>query len=153
MTNDRPPEFDKRVLAYMPRLRHVAARLAPNGQQEDLVQSTIERGLRYWRSYNPEKNLGGWLVYQMRNVAFEERRRPVATGADMDNIAIQPSQEGDVVVSALLRAVEGSPHADVMRLVASGHTSEEIATMHGVSRQRVHQKITAFRREYVRAAA
>jgi DNA-directed RNA polymerase specialized sigma24 family protein len=143
--DNRPAWYDAAVLAYMPRLRRVAKILTTPSKQDDLVQSTIEAALRYWRSYNPAKNLGGWLVFQMRHIAFTERGAVVATGS-LDLLTVPADQESTVTAAELLRAVEASPHADVMRLVATGHTSEEIATMRGVSRQRVHQKITAFRR-------
>ena len=153
---NRPADFDARVLEQLPRLRRMAGKLVDSDQREDLVKSTVERGLRYWRSYDPAKKLGVWLIYQMRHAAFEGRRKaaPVVDGA-LDQQAVAADQESFADAQGILRQVDASPHADVMRLVAAGHTSEEIAELRGVSRQRVHQKIQAFRRSaaHLRRAA
>jgi DNA-directed RNA polymerase specialized sigma24 family protein len=151
---NRTPGFDANVLAQIPRLRKVASLLVPACDKEDLVQSTVEQGLRYWRNYDPSKSLGGWLVYQMRNIAFKQRHSIVPRGSDasLAFIPVAPRQDDFLVAAELLRSVDESPYADTMRLVATGHTSEEIAERHGISRQRVHQKITAFRRSFKRAA-
>lgn len=150
----RPAGFDTAVLAYLPRLRKVAVNLTFPSEREDLVQSTVETALRLWRSYDPSKNLGGWLVFQMRNIAFKARatNRPTGTDDALDFIPVAPRQDDFIMAAELLRSVDESPYADTMRLVATGHTSEEIAERHGISRQRVHQKITAFRRSFKRAA-
>lgn len=150
--HSRPATFDRQVLSYEPFLHRMSARFAHESDREDLVQSTIEQALRLWASYNPAKNLGGWLVYQMRHIAFTERakKRPLIADKDDPRLQQEPArQESIVYVASALRAIDASPHADVMLLVALGHTSEEIAAMRGVSRQRVHQKITAFRRAAV----
>jgi RNA polymerase sigma factor (sigma-70 family) len=150
---NRPAAFDAGVVANLPKLRRMASKLVDRDQREDLVNSTVEAGLRYWRSYDPAKKLSVWLVYQMRHAAFEGRRKvmPTETGA-LDRQTVPATQEEHAEAQNVMRLVDASPYADVMRLVASGHTSEEIAEIYGVTRQRVHQKIQAFRRSARRAA-
>lgn len=144
----RPAGFDGQVIACLPKLTRMASRLTYRDNREDLVNSTVERALRLW-SQQGDYKIDVWLIYMMRAIAHEERLKaaglPIRDGA-LERQTVPADQDEIAAASILTRAVEASPHADVVGLVAQGFTSEEIATMRGVSRQRVHQKITAFRR-------
>jgi len=145
--DNRPAAFDDAVLAYLPRLLKVAARLQPS-ERDDLVQATVETALKCWKSYNPAKNLGGWLVFQMRNINFKwlSSKRPRGTDAALEFLAVEPTQQDYMDADDILRTVEASPHAAVLNRLAMGDTMEEVAARFGVSKQRVHQKVVEFRR-------
>jgi len=145
--DNRPAAFDDAVISYLPRLLKVAARLQPS-EREDLVQATVETALKCWKSYNTTKNLGGWLVFQMRNINFKwlSSKRPRGTDTALEFLAIEPTQQDYMDADDILRTVEASPHAAMLNRLAMGDTMGEVAARFGVSKQRVHQKVVEFRR-------
>jgi RNA polymerase sigma factor (sigma-70 family) len=154
MTTARPATFDNAMIAYLPRLRKVSGKLTYPSNKEDLVQSAIEACLKFWKSYDPAKNLGTWMVYQMRSIAYKERQaRKPTTSLGLEDLSVRADQEDQLAAADVMRLVDASPHADVLRQLAVGNTTAEIAEMRGVSKQRVHQKIVAFRRSVGRVAA
>lgn len=152
----RPAGFDAQVLACLPKLNRMASRLTYRDNREDLVNSTVERALRLWSQRGSYK-IDVWLIYMMRAVAYEERQKLGDPSLSLDDIAMKyrghqlqetADQEHVADASLIMRAVEAGPHADVMTLIAQGFTTDEVGKQLGVSKQRVHQKVTAFRRAH-----
>jgi RNA polymerase sigma-70 factor, ECF subfamily len=68
-----PEELIRRVYAY------VAYRMGDGPEAEDVTSATIERALRYRRSFDPKKGEPvSWLIGIARNVVAEAPRRALA---------------------------------------------------------------------------
>ena len=79
--------FDAQALANQPELLRYAARLTrslPDAQ--DLVQETMLRAIKAWRSYQPGTDMGKWLrtILYRRFVTEYRRRRRLLGLADVD---------------------------------------------------------------------
>jgi RNA polymerase sigma-70 factor (ECF subfamily) len=73
----RPADpFEAELLATLPKVRACARSLVRSAQgADDLVQDTVERGLRYRDSFEMGTNMAGWLCFICRNLFLSERRR------------------------------------------------------------------------------
>ena len=69
---------DERLHALLPRLRRFARSLADDAANaDDLVQSTLERGLRRWDTRREDDALRAWLFSILYRLFIDERRRAV----------------------------------------------------------------------------
>lgn len=154
--DNRPAEFDARVLAYMPALKKLAYRFERNRQdREDLINETVEVALRRWAGYRPDGGFYGWLVGQMRSVVADVRRRArrhVAEPLDAarqqgdDNEPTLPAEQDNIIELDQVRAAMRPGRAGEMLMrVAAGEEYAAIAADYGISRQRAHQIVTAER--------
>lgn len=164
--DNRPAEFDARVLAYMPALKKLAYRFERNRQdREDLINETVEVALRRWAGYRPDGGFYGWLVGQMRSVVADVRRRarrhvagPLDAAFDhnsMDDTPMAvsswheptlPAEQDNIIELDQVRAAMRPGRAGEMLMrVAAGEEYSTIAADYGVSRQRAHQIVTAER--------
>ncbi|GAB2874283.1 RNA polymerase sigma factor [Paraburkholderia jirisanensis] len=65
------------MLHHVPRLRRYARALLGNRElADDLVQDTLERGLRYASRFRPNSDLAAWLMTIMHNVFVNDVMRP-----------------------------------------------------------------------------
>jgi RNA polymerase sigma-70 factor (ECF subfamily) len=65
------------MLHHVPRLRRYARALLGNRElADDLVQDTLERGLRYAARFRPGSDLAAWLMTIMHNVFVNDLMRP-----------------------------------------------------------------------------
>lgn len=61
--------FEACVMPHLPYLGRVARRIArPPIDPDDLVQDTLMRAWKYWRTFSPESNCQAWLVRILKNV-------------------------------------------------------------------------------------
>jgi RNA polymerase sigma-70 factor, ECF subfamily len=68
------------MLPHVPRLRRYARALLGNRElADDLVQDTLERGLRYASRLRPNSNLQAWLMTIMHNLFINDVMRPAHT--------------------------------------------------------------------------
>ncbi len=73
---DAPPDFRRRLLEAIPRLRRYARTLAHDAAEaDDLVQITLERALARWRQFDAERELLVWLLSIAHNAFLDGRRR------------------------------------------------------------------------------
>lgn len=134
----RPTAFDARLLAYLPALRRLAARLSKD--PEALVNDTVVWALEKHANFRPDGGFYNWLQINMRSIAQAQRkRRRVETVAlERHDAATQPSQEAAVDL-ACVRMRLGNRDAVVLARRAAGATLEEIGVDLGVTRERVRQ--------------
>jgi RNA polymerase sigma-70 factor, ECF subfamily len=68
------------MLHHVPRLRRYARALLGNRElADDLVQDTLERGLRYASRFRAGSDLAAWLMTIMHNVFVNDVMRPART--------------------------------------------------------------------------
>jgi RNA polymerase sigma-70 factor (ECF subfamily) len=97
MSSEAVAVFEEEALPHLDTLYRVALRLTgdPAGA-EDLVQDTMLRALRGWKSFRPGSNARAWLVTILRNQFINgwrsQKRAP--SGIDMDSIP-EPSDPQD----------------------------------------------------------
>ena len=64
------------MLAAMPRLRRYARSLVFDaGSADDLVQTTLERGLSHWHQFDQRRDMLVWLLAIAHNAFLDHRRR------------------------------------------------------------------------------
>lgn len=147
--------FNTALVKMLPYLRGLASRLVSNPHdQEDLVQDTLTVALQRWQSYQPENNFAGWLTWQMRErrTVMLRKRGGEAVSDDVEQYPTPPAQEDSVQLAHVLRAMRPRQRP-LMTMLASGYEPVEIAALEGVSRQAIHDRITACRRRLRRMAA
>jgi RNA polymerase sigma-70 factor (ECF subfamily) len=68
------------MMRHVPRLRRYARALLSNRElADDLVQDTLERGLRYASRFRPDTDLQAWLMTIMHNLFVNDITRPART--------------------------------------------------------------------------
>lgn len=171
--NQRPAAFDQQVLQWLPLMRKLAARLERNRQERgDLVQETIAIALHRWASFSPDGKLSGWLCFQMRErCRWLRRKRGSALSLDTRNrvsmdaeslldfevdynasLAAPATQEHSVELAQVVDAIPAR-YRSVMARLAAGYEQQEIADEEGVSRQAIHQRVSACRRRLMKVTA
>lgn len=144
--NERPAEFDLKLMAYMPGIRSLAVRWEVSGQREDLIQDTIAYVLTHWKNFRHDgdyKNFYSWIKWQMRGIANNRKRRiktPLTddpTGLIMANVPVPANQEyaADLVIA--LDKLATNINGSTLLRFAAGFDQYEIAASDGVSRQAV----------------
>jgi RNA polymerase sigma-70 factor (ECF subfamily) len=134
--------FDVELLAALPKLRRVARYLTKNPDQvEDLVQDTIERGLRGRESFVLGTNMGAWLSFIARNCWFTDRRKawrwqqmPMSRSADGTEVEVDlrptpATQHIRLEIADLLIAISYLPPLmrEAVLLAGEGLSYEEMS--------------------------
>ena len=93
----------RQMVDMLPRLRAFARSLARNWDQaDDLVQLTVEKGLRNISSFTPGTRLDSWLFRIMRNTWIDQGRalRPDVPLEDADAANALMGEDGRQVIEA-----------------------------------------------------
>jgi RNA polymerase sigma-70 factor, ECF subfamily len=104
-------DFDTELALLLPDLRRRARHLtASSATAEDLVQDTLERALRFRRSFVPGSNLRAWMMRILSNTFISTRRRRTIERRVLEQAALDPngwsSGEPTVQRPALTRSLE-----------------------------------------------
>ena len=156
--DNRPPEFDARVMAYMPGLRKLAARHVRNERREDLVVDTIMHALEKWRTFREDGAMWSWLAWTMRGIAANQakmamrsaRRATVFSIDDYPNLATGSTQQMQAELSETLTALAGMKGGNVLVRRAMGDGLAEIGADMGITRERVRQIEVEARKRFVK---
>lgn len=71
-----PTAFRRQLLDAMPRLRRYARTLVHDAAAaDDLVQQSLERALSHWRQFDPQREMGVWLLSIAHNACRDAQRR------------------------------------------------------------------------------
>lgn len=71
-----PPDFRRQLLAAIPRLRRYARSLTfDTSAADDLSQQTLERALLHWQQFDPQREIGLWLLSIAHNAHRDWVRR------------------------------------------------------------------------------
>ena len=135
-------DFQRRLIDLLPRLRRLARALTPQGADaDDLVQTTLERGLRRRGQWLPGTRLDAWMFTIMKNAWIDETRartrqqRRAAPPEAADTVAdpLVPSLElrleGEAVRRAIARLPEDQRLAVALVLVEGLSYSEAAEVM------------------------
>lgn len=116
-----PAAFEDEALPHLDTLYRVALRLTGDpAAAEDLVQETMLRALRGWKSFMPGSNARAWLVTILRNQFINGYRSAKRAPQSVDMEAVpepvdskDPDPEGrffrDLVDEEVLAAVDALP--------------------------------------------
>jgi len=98
-------EIRQEIIELLPRLRAFARSLAPSWDQaDDLVQQTVEKGLRNLSGFTPGTRLDSWLFRIMRNASIDQYRaaRPAVPIEDAEAAGVLMGEDGRRTTEARL---------------------------------------------------
>ena len=73
---DAPPAFRRQLLDAVPRLRRYARALTFDpAAADDLSQQALERALTHWQQFDPQREMGVWLLSIAHNAHLDSLRR------------------------------------------------------------------------------
>lgn len=144
----RPAEFDARVMAYEPGLRSLAGKFCRGNKEarDDLVTDTIIYALAKWRNFREDGGMWNWLEWCMRAVVTDRAysaSRQKRTGRtvpieDFMHLSTAPTQHDSIEAKDVLSRITGRAGGVLLKR-AIGYEIEEIAEEMGISRARVWQ--------------
>lgn len=156
---NRPPEFDRRLADHMPLLRKYANRYAAHPQErEDLIQDTCIYALGSWERFRPEGSFHKWLIFVIRGIATEKRRkaqrranhlRQVDGETILENLSTRADQFERLDALEAIQSIPAGRDGDILRRHAWGDTLAEIAADYGIGKERARQ-IEVEQREVLR---
>lgn len=121
MAEPATARFEDEALPHLDTLYRVALRLTNEpAAADDLVQDTMLRALRAWKSFQPGSNARAWLVTILRNqfISGWRSRKRAPTAVDMDAIpeppdSRDPDPEGrffsEIVDEEVMHAINDLP--------------------------------------------
>lgn len=139
----RPPEFDARLLSYLPGMQSLAYKLGYRDEdRDDIVTDTFAYCLEHWQNYREDGGFWNWIYWQMRGMSSNTRARRVPrlveAGIQYDNAKTMPNQQQYAELCETLRGLTARDGGVLIRL-AMGDQLAEIACDMGVSRERARQ--------------
>lgn len=134
-------DFQRDLIALLPRLRRFARALASNAADaDDLVQTAVERGLARRSQWRPDTSLASWMFAIMKNARIDEVRvrdrrarlmrpedegRQTADGAAADPLlrtAVERAMDAlpmEQRLAVALVLVEGLSYAEASRVLGT----------------------------------
>lgn len=158
--DNRPAEFDARVMQYVPGLRKMAANRVPMQYREDLVTDTIICALAHWKNFREDGGMWNWLAWQMRGILKNEATKAALRAKHIQFVPIEdhmrfsvpPTQLDHVELSQTLDVMDTREGAILLRRAMSDESLDEIGVDFGISGERVRQ-IESKERNRLRARA
>ena len=135
------PGIDNQLREVLPRLRRFARWLTRDtSSADDLVQSTLERGLSRWDSRRDETALRPWL-YAIAYRQFLDGKRHARRYAAMLELlgrspgAEQPSLEREVIAQSIVQTLDRLPEEQrhlLLWVSVEGLSYQEVADLLGI---------------------
>ncbi|MBX4941143.1 sigma-70 family RNA polymerase sigma factor [Rhizobium binae] len=144
--DNRPAEFDARVMAYVPGLRRLAGRRVPREYRDDLVTDTIIYALAHWKNFREDGGMWNWLEWSMRGIlknaatkAANRKKNLKFVPLDENMDLVTPANQLDYAdLSKALDGMTGRGGKIVVRR-AMGDSLAEIGKNMGLTSERVRQ--------------
>lgn len=156
-TDDRPKAFDDNLVGYQSFLWKMSRKFRDQSpDREDLVQETICTALSRWSSSVAYPKFTSWLVYVMRSVVSDERRKAMSQKrngrtVDIDDVGIhipqEASQEAATDVQIAIDSLPDKRGSAFLLMSSVGYDLAEIGEVAGISKQGVHSVIARTRRD------
>lgn len=90
---DAPPAFRRQLLDVIPRLRRYARALTFDAAAaDDLAQQALERALSHWQQFDPQREMGVWVLSIAHNAHLDTVRREARMTAT-DPAELQRAQD------------------------------------------------------------
>lgn len=144
--DNRPPEFDARVMAYLPGLRSMAAKRVPREYRQDLVTDTIMHALTHWKSFREDGGMWNWLEWCMRGIIKNAAtkaavRKRLATFVPIEDHMHLSTPANQLAYADLSKALDGMTGRGGKIVVrrAMGDSLGEIGNAMGLTAERVRQ--------------
>lgn len=137
MTNDnRPADFDARVMSYWPGLLGAAFRYERDKDARyDLAVDTVAYALGHWQSFREDGGFFNWLKWCMRSIISNRskgRHRTLLIADDPNGslicmASVPPAQEHSADLSIVLKRIQSMPAGQDLLQAAMGASLREIA--------------------------
>lgn len=159
--NSRPPEFDARLLSYLPGIKRLAYKFGYRGDDAaELVQETMTYALEHWQNFREEGGFYSWVAFQMRGVISNstwtrknrQRLMDEAFPEESRSSLTMPNQEQYAELCETLRSLSARDGGVLIR-IAMGDELRQIAGDMGVSIERARQLGARARARLVKEAA
>lgn len=143
-TNERPAEFDRRLIEAMPMMRRLTKKLDPkNG--EDLLQETLVAAVANWDNFRDPVTWYGfkaWLGWKLRAV-IRNRKAKVRTlkrqTPSYFETSTPASQEEAVNARRIIEQLATSRDGQILIGLAVGESREALGEKFGISSTRLYQ--------------
>lgn len=160
--NDRPAEFDAKLVAYTEYIKGFIRKIAPQENTEEVTQDVMLYALEKWHLYRPnDGGFGTWLSWQVRTVVAGYRgkaktRRKHFSEANLDELlpfrSTEPRQENIVMATQTVRKLSRSRGGRMLVRLATGERMHEIGARRKISHQRVEQLVSRARKQIKKVA-
>ncbi|MBZ9984961.1 hypothetical protein LB521_27895 [Mesorhizobium sp. BR-1-1-8] len=149
----RPEEFDRRVMAYLPALKKLARKLAnTNDERDELVQDTLAYVFGAWRNFRgdpsePKNGMYNWLTLNMRSIAQGKRRvaanarknMPIQDDTVLMGMSTPARQENITYANQVVRRLSHSRDGRMLVRIGGGELLRDVAAKRGIGGERVRQ--------------
>lgn len=135
--DERPKEFDDRVLAYMPGLRALAKRIS--SEPDELVSDTLIYAFKNWKSFRPDGAFWAWISLNMRSISQQraKRNRLHTCRVDLAMLVPTPARQEHAVDLEKVRKKLNNRVGRVLLRHASGESMREIGVDMGIGKESV----------------
>ena len=125
--------------------------LVNKNNREDVISETYIRICKYINSFKPSEDGYDWILKIIQNICRTLNKKELKhKTVDIDNIYLANEHddysdvEMEMLLNKLLKQNDYRNYVIAM-LICTGRNQEEIATMLGISRSAVNQRISKFR--------
>jgi len=159
--DNRPREFDARLMAHLPMLRALIARYCHPNERDEVLQDVFADALANWQKFRPEGSFHRWLMFRLLNATKDRRRRDRLRGLTVANdnspqvrgLSVAPTQDDSADLAKLVSVLSETRGGKMLLRLAQGEMLHEIGETEGLSKERVRQLTVRARSSIAKFAA
>lgn len=135
--DNRPPEFDRQLVAYLPAIRKRARALSKVGHEE-IASDAVELAMRYAHTFDPKRaGFYAWLMLQVRTAARDfrvrtQRRWDRETEMNGDVAGHTPAGQIEAVMLGEILTAANDTNGRAAVLMGMGYSMKELSGMIGL---------------------